>query len=768
MKLTQGTSGPSTSPWGRLGRVGRICRKELRESLRDRRTLATLVLMPLIVYPLLSITLQRFLLTSATHGALRVVIGVSSDAEGEQLRLLLPDVAAARADSNSRVNVSGNAPDTPPAEGDVHGQWEADEATTASTRFAKDRTTATKDSSLADSPSRGIQLDRAPWDGLDLQAVLVENVETAVSENLIDVGLEFSLEEGAGPNTSPPAVTCRVTYHRDSYRANKLVDWLRVRLYQLNQQYLQDRLIQLQQSARLPVKLSRHELEADSKNDTGLATVIPLILVLMTVTGAVYPAIDLTAGERERGTLEALVSAPIPRWSVLFAKYVAVMAVAALTATANLIAMMITLYSAGLTEAILGRPQIPWLTILLIFGLMLLLASFFASVLLAITSFARSFKEAQAYIVPAILLSLAPCLICLAPGIELNGILAVTPLVNIVLFARDAFTSEAHWSFLPLIIVSTGLYAAAAIGIAARIFGSDAILYGSQTGIRELFLSRQPTPQSVPSLSGAIVFLALLVPLYVLTASSIAVRADVSMRGRLVTSSFVTLVLFVLLPWLTTRLLGFRSSVVYRLRRAPIVAAVAAVLLGLSLWPWIHEVVVSTRLESPFLGASKWDIAQQFLDQLRQLPLAFVLLNMAIVPAVGEEFFFRGFLLSAFQAKLRSSHAILLTAILFGLFHVLATSALAVERLVPSSLIGIVLGWVCWRTQSLWPGIILHATHNGILTTIAYYQPAIDASGWFGAAQEHLPAKLLAGSACLALFGVTGIHRLGRMTGTRK
>ena len=68
-----------------------------------------------------------------------------------------------------------------------------------------------------------------------------------------------------------------------------------------------------------------------------------MILILMTVTGAVYPAIDLTAGERERGTLEMLMASPVSRLKLLLAKYAAVVVVAVLTALVNLVAMGITL-----------------------------------------------------------------------------------------------------------------------------------------------------------------------------------------------------------------------------------------------------------------------------------------------------------------------------------------------------------------------------------------------------------------------------------------
>ena len=86
-----------------------------------------------------------------------------------------------------------------------------------------------------------------------------------------------------------------------------------------------------------------------------LATLVPLILILMTITGAVYPAIDLTAGERERGTLETLIASPVPRMQLLSAKYAAVVTVALLTAVVNLAAMLATVSSIGLGTVLFGE-----------------------------------------------------------------------------------------------------------------------------------------------------------------------------------------------------------------------------------------------------------------------------------------------------------------------------------------------------------------------------------------------------------------------------
>ena len=144
---------------------------------------------------------------------------------------------------------------------------------------------------------------------------------------------------------------------------------------------------------RSPLEVSLVEVGEPPKSNL-LATLIPLVLVLMTITGAVYPAIDLTAGERERGTLEAVMASPVPRYTVLIAKYLAVISVACLTALANLIAMFTTLWGSGLIDMIQGDGSSPLGMILPMLALLILFSLFFSAVLLSLTSFARSFKEA--------------------------------------------------------------------------------------------------------------------------------------------------------------------------------------------------------------------------------------------------------------------------------------------------------------------------------------------------------------------------------------
>src|SRR5581483_2398884 len=123
----------------------------------------------------------------------------------------------------------------------------------------------------------------------------------------------------------------------------------------------------------------------------------------------------------------------------------------------------------------------------LLLGLLLLFAAFFSAVLLCLSSCARSFKEAQAYLIPLMLAALAPGILAMLPGLELNVLLAVVPLLNVVLLARDLIGGHGDPALLGVVVLTTLVYALAALSLAARVFGSESVLYSEQSGWAELF-----------------------------------------------------------------------------------------------------------------------------------------------------------------------------------------------------------------------------------------------------------------------------------------
>ena len=233
----------------------------------------------------------------------------------------------------------------------------------------------------------------------------------------------------------------KLVYRVGSPTSEAALHYVEARLQAYNEWYLDEQLKQLGMTAVAAGGDDPRAHQLFRAPVFSLAALIPLILVLMTVTGAVYPAIDLTAGERERGTLETLIAAPVPRLGLLMAKYVAVLVVALLTALVNLAGMTVTAHSTGLAASLFGGGM-SFEVVLKVLLLLGLFAAFFSAILLALTSCARSFKEAQAYIIPLMLLCLVPGVLCLMPGLEFKGWMAVTPLVNIVMLARDLLGRE--------------------------------------------------------------------------------------------------------------------------------------------------------------------------------------------------------------------------------------------------------------------------------------------------------------------------------------
>jgi sodium transport system permease protein len=705
------------NPHDRLQRLGRLTLKELREILRDRRTIVTLVLMPLFIYPVLSVAFQQFFISrQATTAAPVYTVGFRDVHEARLLREVL-------------------------SQGGVSIVSIGDEAATKRIAGA------------------------APV----VQAGIDSQLEERLREYRIDVGLQL-LTPNAAEHIDPrrdTAIDVELLYLQTSGSGKDAADFLENRLVVAGEKLLGARLERLGVTQRpLAVRSYRRGIDdAYATAPTGvvsLKAVVPFILILMTVTGAVYPAIDLTAGERERGTLEVLMAAPIPRVGILLAKYVTVFAVAVLTAAANLCTMTITIAVTGLAPDLFGKSGFSAGVLAAIFGLLLLFAAFFSAVLLVITSTARSFKEAQAYLIPLMIISLAPGMLSLIPDVELSGVLLVTPLANIVLLGRDLLEFKAGGPATVVVVVSTLLYAGAAIGLAAKIFGAESVLYSTQSGWSDL-LHRPRESQNAPTIAAGMACLAIVFPaFYVLNSLTALVSKDIVQQ--LTMGVATTAVVFGGIPLAACRLRRISIGPAIRVPEAPLPVFAAGALVGLSLWMICHELLVFVQGREVTLDPELVKTLQEFAERLRLLPAPAVVFAIAVVPAIFEEGFFRGFLFSAFRTRMTPARTIVSAAAVFGFFHWISSRLLASDRLLSSTLVGLVLGWVRWRTESLLPGILLHALHNSFLILTAYYEPQLAAHGFGTSNQHHLPAAWAAAGVAASCVGLAAIYLATRRT----
>jgi sodium transport system permease protein len=705
----------TSSPELALGRFARLARKELTEILRDRRTILTLLLMPILLYPLLSLAFRQFLISGAVGSeAPKYRIGFVSDEEAEAVMPFFSVGAEALA-HRGVFRGEGSTP-------------------------------------RRDAYPRPL-----------LETFVVGDLKSAVHHGVIDVGVQL---DPPGPIAehihTAPGVEVKLLYRDDSVPGLEALHYLERLCREGNASFLAEQLhaVGIKQSAEPLHPVPEPLTESGGGHSRIFAVIVPLVLILMTITGAVYPAIDLTAGERERGTLEILIAAPVPRWALLGAKYVAVVTVAVLTALVNLGAMTLTLWASGLARAFFDENTLsPWL-LPEIFGLLLLLAAFFSGVLLALTSFARSFKEAQAYLIPLMLASLLPGMIGLLPGLRLEGPLAVAPLVNIVLLARDLLDGRANPLAAATVVLTTLLYAIAAVAVAARTFGAEAVLYAQQGGWSELF-RRPQRPRTAATASGAMLCLALMFPASFVLNRLIVDYQDQPIVSILSVQAAATLVLFGVFPLVAAWFGRVKESTGFRLTVPGVGACVAALVLGCCLWPLAYELGLLLRLAGvASLSQEQLNKVEGLLAEYRSAPAVFVLFVLAVLPALLEELFFRGYLFSALLTATQPRNAILTSAILFGVFHLITGGGLAVERLAPSTLLGIVLGWLCWRSGSVVPGMLLHGMHNSVLISLGLYEPWLKEHGWSAGADEHLPPALVTAAVVGSVIGVICVWTL--------
>ncbi|MCA9134360.1 MAG: ABC transporter permease subunit, partial [Planctomycetales bacterium] len=399
---------PRVSP----ARMIRLCLKELRESLRDRRTIVTLVLMPLLVYPLLSLILNRVLLSSAANQTGTFVsIGISSELQGSALPLVLELGYALLQDrEQAPVFLEEVILDKRPGP-------------------------ASEEEKFAPALPRPqyVLLDNSGREALRSGAIDVIIMRKSTSpDNDAEAG-----ESQPGNILQPLIDTLRrqrhipddidlqdwlnvtgsyeIRYRERDAQSERALQILERILAAVNNESIRRR---LSIDFQAPFRLVATPVATKSNYADLLATMVPLVLVLMTMAGAVYPAIDLTAGERERGTMEALIVSPTPKGALLLAKYSAVVTVALLTALANLAAMTVTLWVSGIGKLVFGDGVLSAGVVGTVLVLLVLFTMFFAALLLAVTSFAKSFKEAQAYLIPLMLLALTPGVMSLLPGIQ--------------------------------------------------------------------------------------------------------------------------------------------------------------------------------------------------------------------------------------------------------------------------------------------------------------------------------------------------------------
>ncbi len=230
-----------------------------------------------------------------------------------------------------------------------------------------------------------------------------------------------------------------------------------------------------------PISVRTENVASEEKmSGYALAIFLPYIIIILTMVGAMYPAIDLTAGEKERGTLETILASPASRMEIAAGKFLTIFTASMITALISLISLTLTAkigmanFEAGSSDIAFKIQPLSFIVLLL---LMLPISCLFSATLMTISLFAKSYKEAQSYLTPAMMVVIIPSMISFVPGIELNFKLALVPIVNISLVAKEALMGNIQWGYIGLVFLSTAVLASLSVFIAKRQFDREEVLF---------------------------------------------------------------------------------------------------------------------------------------------------------------------------------------------------------------------------------------------------------------------------------------------------
>lgn len=520
---------------------------------------------------------------------------------------------------------------------------------------------------------------------------------------------EGAAAEGEAPDRELPVV--RLEYRASSdfgRRAERLVQerLQRLRSHQREEAFVA-RGLPVAPDSVVPLEA---ENIATSQKEAGafLGQILTPFLLFLMLSGGSIVAVDAISGEKERGTLETLLTTAASRAQIVDAKLAAVVVVGLAVTVVNVLNLLLYL--------VLGLFELPTslavdlsvLDVVLLFALLAPLTLLVGSALLLLSGYAKSYKEYQIYFLPLFLAFLAPSLAVVLPGMDLRSAVAFVPVSGVGVGVREIMVGERDWPFLLIAFLST---AAAAWGLARlteRTLSTERLISGVDRDEADLVGGAQLFPRHVLRWFGGLWVVFFLVSLWAGT--------DLGLRGQIVVN-LVGLFLGGSLLMIRSYRLPVREALALRPVRpavwlAVVVGAPSTFVLGIGLANLVDMWVfpVPDRMIEAF---------GEYLGG-QELPLWQMLVFLTVLPGILEEIAFRGVLVYGLRKALRPVALCLVVGLIFGLFHV------SLFRIVPTAYLGAILTAVVLLTGSIFPAMLWHALNNAAALVPSHL-------GWVGA-----------------------------------
>lgn len=684
----------------RPGVVAAIYRRELLDVLRDRRTIFMMIIFPVVLYPLIGYVLMNLAMTIQEKK--RLIVVINAEALPKEPALLAPEGNRFAAGLFTRNPQDANLLEV---------------------------NKAAKDSPWADSARReGLLRDRIA----DLVVIVPDDLTAQIAAGKAG-NLEYVYNSADDQG--------QMTFNKVQ---NVVDNW--------KQLLLNKRLKADAKSAEYtqPVKEQVRDI-ATRKESSAIvwSRIVPFILVLMSLTGAFYPAIDLCAGEKERGTMETLLISPARRAEIVSAKFITVLTSSLVTAAMNLLSITLTGWKllsdlsssaagGGPNASMMASISLPSGWIMLIVFLMLVpIAAFLSAICLALAVMAKSMKEGQYYLTPVFMIAFPLTYMTLVPGVELSPIYSLLPLTGTCLLLKTLLAGRLDQAvpYMLPVLLPTLAYTWMALRWAVAQFESESVLFreAERFDLKSWVIwnirNKAERPSADQATLGFVLmllagwFIAPLVP------QALGLSDKITPLAMILTQTVV-----IGLPSFLLALLLTKKPLVALGLKAPVDRKylLLGLLLPLALHPLVSMVYHIVETYMPMAESIK----KLFGGLVVEAPLLASVAAVAIVPGFCEELAFRGWILSGIRSSSRQWTAIVISSILFGVMHVLLS---AYQQFFHATLLGLVLGLLAVRSGSLWPSVIMHMMNNAMAVLLGAWATASPSTaGWLFADTKSL------------------------------
>ncbi len=698
--------------------------REMRDQLRDRRTLFLIAVLPLLLYPLLGMSFLQLAQFLKEHHAKVLLLGVD---QLEQVDWL------------------------PPLLNDKGDQFAGD--------LFDDPTLAEKIELVApaDFPNVDFGDDAASRDAAALTLLEEGRIEAALifppgfDEHLQDIRAATVERNVSGDGA---VVEPEILYKS----ADDKSQVAHLRVYQILRRWRDLVTERNLAESDVPIEATRpfepqpRDMAQERQRTAAMwSKVLPFIVFIWALTGAFYPAVDLCAGEKERGTLETLLTSPALRREIVWGKLLTIMTFSTMTALLNLSSLGVTGkfvmdqlgHSGALGESVrLAMPPLSalaWLAVALV-----PISALFSALCLACAAFARSTKEGQYYLMPLMLVSMPLMMLPMSPGVELNLGNSLIPLTGMVLLLRNVIEGQ-YWAAAPFVApvaAVTLVCCLLAIRWAEEQFNRESVLFRESERLElgrwlvHVVRDRSETPSFAQGmLCVAAIFI---VQFFVTVAFAGASPAELSfdfLAKHLVISQLAC----IFAPAaIMTIMLTRNPRRTLLLERLPHWSSLAAALgLAVVMHPISMRLAEAIQRVYPLTPETEAS-ASGIESALAEAPHWWMTVAlMALLPAVCEELAFRGFILSGFRRLGHKWWAIALSAVAFGGVH------LFLQQKIAAAAVGLVIGYLAVQTGSLLPCIVFHAGHNSLQVLVHCWAAA-------GGARDSVLGRWLGGDEPLA------------------